>query len=111
MSAAASEGLAAWFQQGLTPKGTTLLTFEEMVALAEFAAQAGTMVHTVEGYVLRDGIELCTPEYCLYGPEDKTSTLPWADQVDHALREVHALAVESDRDGVLVKFQVWLATA
>ena len=110
MSAAASE-VAAWFQQGLTPKGTTLLTFEQMVALAEFAAQAGTMVHTVEGYVLEDGIELCTPEYCLYGPDEKASDVPWRDQINHALRDVHALAVTSDRDHAAVKFQVWLASA
>jgi len=111
LSAATPEVLAVWFQQGLTAKGTTLLTFEEMVALAEFSAQAETMVHTVEGYVLKGAAEICAPEYSLYGPEEKASALPWPDQVDHALRDVHALAVTSDRDHVAVKFQVWLASA
>ncbi len=109
MSAAPPGVLAAWLQQGLTAKGTVLLTFEEMVALAEFAAQAGTMVHTVEGYVLTGEAEICTPQYCLYGPEKNMSALAWPDQIDHALREVHALAVTSDRDHAAVKFQVWLA--
>lgn len=97
------------YRQAHTPSGSALLTVDELEELASFARAMNTMVHTVEGYVIRDEAEVAAPEYSLYGPDDYSEKLNWIAQMNLAYGYVLSLVQGARSSKFPVKFKVWLA--
>lgn len=100
--------LEALFSVGLTAEGTPLISGAELLELAAFCRDRGAMVHTVEGFILRDGYEIAAPEFSLFGPNEEAAGLQWGKRLDAAAADVRALVADAVRQPDPLGFRIWL---
>jgi len=95
------------FEDGLSDPRAHLHS-AELLLLSEQCLANTRIVHTIEGFVLRDGFQYATWDFNLFGQDPEEEARPWPDRARDSHKIVSDIVAAADKSGEVVVFQVWL---
>lgn len=99
--------VAKVFENGLSDPRAHLDS-TELLLLSEQCLAATRIVHTIEGYVLKDGFEYADGDFSLFGQDPEEKKRPWPDRAKDSHAIVSEIVASANVSGEIIVFQVWL---
>ncbi|KQV56633.1 MULTISPECIES: hypothetical protein [unclassified Caulobacter] len=83
----------------------------ELLLLSEGCLPLDRIIHTIEGFVLKDGFQYLAMEFSLFGQDPEEEERPWPDRAKDSHAIVSEIGAAANASGEIVVFQVWLEWA
>ncbi len=98
------------FAESLNIRGTGLITNEEFSQLLQVAKRESAIVHTVESYEMRQGLEIPRLDLGIYGLVETDAKLEWIELLEKTHQHAQQLLDDAKQEKNEIKFKVWLDT-
>lgn len=93
-------------EAGLSAAGTPALGVDELRMLSLYCLGGDILLHTIEGFLRKEGDEVMDLGYSLFGPDEDIGA--WVSRVSGAVQDAFRLAKKAEMEGVSAAFYVWM---